>query len=97
MGEIGTQALAVGVVVLAFMTGWWLLLPVICIVYVAEGASDVIQIAYFKATHGKRFFRMAPIHYHFQLGGWPETRVVVRFWLVAFAGGLAGIALALTD
>ena len=73
----------VGLVVVAFMTGWWLLLPVIGVVFVAEGASDVIQIGYFKLTHGKRVFRMAPIHYHFQLGGWPETRVVARFWLLA--------------
>ncbi len=96
MGDLGAQALAVGLVVLAFMTGWWLLLPVIGIIFVAEGASDVIQIAYFKKT-GRRVFRMAPIHYHFQLGGWAETQVVARFWLVAMFGGLAGIALARLD
>ena len=95
MGEVGAQALAVGLVVVAFMTGWWLLLPVIGVIFVAEGLSDVIQIGYFKATHGRRFFRMAPIHYHFQLGGWAETQVVTRFWLVGLLGGLAGIALAL--
>lgn len=97
MGEIGSQALAVGLVVLAFMTGWWLLLPVVGIVYVAEGLSDVIQIGYFKLTRGKRFFRIAPIHYHFQMGGWPETQVVARFWLIAMLGGFAGIALAAID
>ena len=93
MGEVGTQALAVGVVILAFMTGWWLLLPVICFVFMAEGLSDVIQIASFK-LRGVRVFRMAPIHYHFQLGGWAETQVVTRFWLVGLLGGLAGIVLA---
>ena len=97
MGEVGTYSLAVGVIVIAFMTGWWLLLPVIGVIYFAEGLSDVIQIAYFKATKGKRFFRMAPIHYHFQLGGWAETQVVARFWIVGFAGALAGIALSMTD
>jgi len=97
MGEVGTYFLAVGLIVTAFMTGWWLLLPVIAVVYFAEGLSDVIQIAYFKATKGKRFFRMAPIHYHFQLGGWAETQVVVRFSIVGFAGALAGIALSMTD
>ncbi|HEY7270307.1 MAG TPA: phospho-N-acetylmuramoyl-pentapeptide-transferase, partial [Dehalococcoidia bacterium] len=97
MGEVGAQALATGWVVLAFMTGWWLLMPVIGVIFVAEGLSDVIQIGYFKLTHGKRVFRMAPIHYHFQLGGWAETQVVSRFWLVGVAGALAGIALALTD
>jgi phospho-N-acetylmuramoyl-pentapeptide-transferase len=97
MGEVGSQPLAVGLVVIAFMTGWWLLLPVIGIIFVAEGLSDVIQIGYFKATHGRRFFRMAPIHYHFQMGGWSETQVVTRFWLVGLLGGLAGIALAVVE
>jgi len=97
MGEVGAQSLAVGLVVVAFMTGWWLLLPVIGVIFVAEGLSDVIQIGYFKASGGKRVFRMAPIHYHFQLGGWAETQVVARFWLVGLLGALAGVALALTD
>jgi phospho-N-acetylmuramoyl-pentapeptide-transferase len=94
MGDLGAQALAVGLVVLAFMTEWWLLLPVIGVVFVAEGLSDVIQIGYYKLTHGRRVFRMAPIHYHFQLSGWAETQVVARFWLVGMLGGLAGVALA---
>jgi phospho-N-acetylmuramoyl-pentapeptide-transferase len=97
MGEVGSQPLAIGLIVLAFMTGWWLLLPVIGVVYVAEGLSDVIQIAYYKRTGGKRVFRMAPIHYHFQLGGWTETQVVTRFWVVGLLGGLAGVALAWVD
>jgi phospho-N-acetylmuramoyl-pentapeptide-transferase len=79
------------------MTGWWLLLPVIGVIFFAEGLSDVVQIGYFKATHGRRILRMAPVHYHFQLGGWAETQVVARFWLVGLLGGLAGVALALTD
>jgi len=94
MGEVGSQPLAIGLIVLAFMTGWWLLLPVIGVVFVAEGLSDVVQIGYYKRTGGKRVFRMAPIHYHFQLGGWTETQVVTRFWLVGLLGGLAGVALA---
>jgi phospho-N-acetylmuramoyl-pentapeptide-transferase len=94
MGEVGSQPLAIGLIVLAFMTGWWLLLPVIGVVFVAEGLSDVVQIVYYKRTGGKRVFRMAPIHYHFQLGGWTETQVVTRFWVVGLLGGLAGVALA---
>jgi phospho-N-acetylmuramoyl-pentapeptide-transferase len=97
MGEVGAQALATGWVVVAFMSGWWLLMPVIGVIFVAEGLSDVIQIGYFKLSHGKRVFRMAPIHYHFKLGGWAETQVVTRFWLVGFAGALGGVALALVD
>lgn len=97
MGEVGSQPLAIGLIVLAFMTGWWLLLPVIGVIFVAEGLSDVIQIAYFKKTHGRRVFRMAPIHYHFQLGGWAETQVVTRFWVVGLLGAFAGLALAVVD
>jgi len=54
----------------------------------------VIQILYFKATKGKRFFRMAPLHYHFELGGWSETQVVQRFWLVSLLFAMLGVALA---
>jgi phospho-N-acetylmuramoyl-pentapeptide-transferase len=97
MGDMGAQALAVGLIVVAFMTGWWLLLPVIGVIFFAEGLSDALQIAYFKATHGKRILRMAPVHYHFQLSGWAETQVVQRFWLVGLFGGLAGVALAFVD
>jgi phospho-N-acetylmuramoyl-pentapeptide-transferase len=97
MGEVGSQSLAIGLIVLSFMTGWWLLLPVIGIVFVAEGLSDVIQIAYFKKTGGRRVFRMAPIHYHFQLGGWTETQVVTRFWVLGLLGGFAGVALAVVE
>jgi phospho-N-acetylmuramoyl-pentapeptide-transferase len=97
MGDLGAQALAVGLVVVAFMTGWWLLLPVIGVIFFAEGLSDVVQIAYFKLTRGHRILRMAPVHYHFQMGGWAETQVVTRFWLIALLGGFTGIALALID
>lgn len=97
MGDMGSQVLGVGLVAVAFMTGWWLLLPVIGIVFVAEGLSDVVQIGYYKATHGKRVFRMAPVHYHFQLSGWAETQVVVRFWIVGMLGAFAGLALVMVD
>jgi phospho-N-acetylmuramoyl-pentapeptide-transferase len=97
MGEVGSQPLAIGLIVVAFMTGWWLLLPVIGVIFVAEGLSDVIQIAYYKRSGGKRVFRMAPIHYHFQLGGWTETQVVTRFWVVGLLGAFAGVALVFVE
>jgi phospho-N-acetylmuramoyl-pentapeptide-transferase len=96
MGEVGSQPLAIGLIVIAFMTGWWLLLPVIGAIFVAEGLSDVIQIAYYKKTGGRRVFRMAPIHYHFELGGWTETQVVTRFWVAGLLGAFAGVGLALS-
>ena len=97
MGDTGAMALGSTLAVVALMTGWWILLPVVGIVFVLEALSDVIQIAYFKWTKGKRVLRMAPLHHHFELLGWSEPQVVTRFWLLGMVGGLLGIALALTD
>ena len=59
-----------------------LFIPIVGLIYMLEVISVMIQVAYFKATHGKRFFRMAPIHHHFELGGWQETKVVAVFSVV---------------
>jgi phospho-N-acetylmuramoyl-pentapeptide-transferase len=95
MGDTGALALGATLAVVALMTGQWLLLPLIGAVFVAETLSVVIQVLYFKRTHGKRFFKMAPLHLHFELLGWSETQVVQRFWLAALLAGMLGIALAL--
>ena len=63
------------------------------IIYVIEGASDVLQIGYFKITHGKRIFKMAPIHHHFEMSGWSEKKIVAVFSIVNAVGGAAAIAL----
>lgn len=97
MGDTGSLALGGGLAVAALMTGWWLLLPVIGALFVAEGASDVLQIGYFRLTHGRRLFKMAPLHHHFELIGWAETQVVTRFWVLAGVSALLGVALALVD
>ena len=73
----------------------WLVLPVIGVIFVMEALSDVIQVGYFKLSGGKRVFRRAPIHNHFEMGGWAETQVVTRFWLIGFAGAMLGVAMAL--
>jgi phospho-N-acetylmuramoyl-pentapeptide-transferase len=96
LGETGAIPLGAGLATVALMTGWWLLLPIIGVVFVAELASDIIQIGSFRLT-GRRVFKMAPLHHHFELAGWPEPKVVARFWLVAAAGALLGVALALTE
>jgi len=96
MGDTGALPLGAALATVALMTGHWLLLPVVGIVFVAEAASDVIQIVYFKVTGGRRFFRMTPLHHHFELIGWSEPQVVMRMWLFGFAGGMVGIALALS-
>jgi phospho-N-acetylmuramoyl-pentapeptide-transferase len=94
MGDTGSLSLGATLGVVALMTGQWLILPLIAIIPVCEGLSVIIQIAYFKYTKGKRFFKMAPIHLHFELLGWSETQVVQRFWLVSLLFAMLGVALA---
>lgn len=95
MGDTGALALGAALAVVAMMTEQWIVLPVIGVIFVANACADIIQVAYFKLTHGKRIFRMAPLHNHFELLGWPETRVVTRFWLIGAAGAMLGIAAAM--
>lgn len=83
MGDTGSLALGGGVAALALLTNTELLLILIGGVYVAEALSVMLQVAYFKHTGGKRIFRMAPLHHHFELGGLKETEVVKRFTLVS--------------
>jgi phospho-N-acetylmuramoyl-pentapeptide-transferase len=70
-----------------------ILLVVIGLVFVCEALSVIMQVTYFKATGGKRIFRMSPIHHHFELGGWSETKVVMVFWSVGLLAGIAGLML----
>lgn len=100
MGNVGSEALGATLAVVALMTGQWLLLPIIGAVFVAETLSVILQVAYFKFTRirygrGRRIFKMAPLHHHFELLGWSETQVVQRFWLVAILAAMLGVALAL--
>jgi phospho-N-acetylmuramoyl-pentapeptide-transferase len=94
MGDTGSLPLGATLAVVALMTGWWLLVPLIGVVFVIEIASDVIQIGYFRLSGGKRVFRMAPIHHHFEKLGWHETTVAARFAAAGVVGALAGVALA---
>jgi phospho-N-acetylmuramoyl-pentapeptide-transferase len=95
MGDTGSLSLGATLAVVALMTGFWPLLVVIGIIPLSEALSDVIQIVYFKLTKGKRFFKMAPLHLHFELLGWSETQVVQRFWLIGLLAAMLGIGLAL--
>ena len=94
MGDTGSMALGTALGVVALMTGQWILLPLIAIIPVSEVVSVIIQVGYFKLTKGKRFFKMSPIHYHFELSGWSETQIVQRFWLITLLMALVGVALA---
>jgi phospho-N-acetylmuramoyl-pentapeptide-transferase len=95
MGDTGSLAIGAALATAAFMTGQWLLLPIVGLVFVAEVASVIIQVAYFKLTKGKRVFKMTPLHHHFEVLGWSEPQVTIRFWMVGMMSGLIGVALAL--
>jgi phospho-N-acetylmuramoyl-pentapeptide-transferase len=95
MGDTGSLALGATLGVVALMTGRWLLLPVIAIIPFSEAVSVILQVGYFRITKGKRLFKMAPFHHHFELLGWSETQVVQRFWLVELIFAMVGIAMAL--
>ncbi len=93
MGDTGSLALGGFVVASMLMMKMSIFIVIVCFVYFAEALSDIIQVAYFKATHGKRFFRMAPLHHHFELGGWSEVRVVRVFVLVTILLGVLSFAI----
>ena len=89
------SALGSALAVVALMTEQWLILPLIGIIFFVNVAADVIQVGYYKLTKGRRLFKMAPLHHHFELSGWSETHVTQRFWLVSVLAAMLGVALAL--
>jgi len=93
MGDTGSLFLGGIVCGLAFALDMPMVIPIIGLVYVLEALSDIIQVAYFKATGGKRIFRMAPLHHHFEMSGWSESKLFCVFsggtlilCIIAFAG-----------
>ncbi len=82
MGDTGSLFLGGAVCGMAFALDIPLILPVIGVIYVAEVLSDIIQVTYFKLTHGKRIFRMAPLHHHLEMGGWSEVKLFCIFSLI---------------
>ncbi|MFV1960851.1 MAG: phospho-N-acetylmuramoyl-pentapeptide-transferase [Acidimicrobiia bacterium] len=90
MGDVGSQGIGGLLAGLALLTNTHLLLVVLGAIYVAEVLSVILQVASFKLT-GKRIFRMSPLHFHFDLGGWPETTVVIRFWILTGIGVALGL------
>jgi phospho-N-acetylmuramoyl-pentapeptide-transferase len=76
------------------MTGQWILLPLIAVIPISVTISSMLQVAYFRLTGGRRLFKMAPLHHHFELSGWSETQVVQRFWLISLMFAILAVALA---
>ena len=93
MGDTGSLALGGVLAGSAILTGSHLLLPLVGGVFAAEALSVIVQVSYFKMTR-KRIFLMSPLHHHFELAGWPETKVTARFWTASALLSLAGAALA---
>ncbi len=91
MGDTGSLALGGLLGTIAVMLKQEILLAIVGLVFVAEAVSVMVQVFWYRRT-GKRFFKMAPIHHHFEQCGWPETRVVLRFWIIAAAAGALGLA-----
>ena len=100
MGDVGSLAIGATLAVVALMTGQWLLLPIVGLMFFAEAGSVMLQVSWFKFTkrrygQGRRIFKMSPLHYHFELKGWSETQVMQRFFLCGILAGMLGVALAL--
>ena len=92
-GDTGSLALGATLAAIALTTGFILLLPVAGVIFVAETASVILQVGSFK-LRGKRIFRMSPLHHHFELVGWAEEKVTIRFWLIGALGGIVSAILA---
>ena len=92
MGDTGSLALGGAFAALGILTHTEVLLAVICLIFVCEALSVIIQVISFQTT-GKRVFRMSPIHHHFELGGWSEWKVVTVFWAVGLLAGVAGLSM----
>jgi phospho-N-acetylmuramoyl-pentapeptide-transferase len=97
MGDSGSLALGATLGVTALITGQIFVLPLIGLIFVVETGSVIIQIAYYRVTGGRRVFLMSPLHHHFELLGWDEEKITLRFWIVAILAGLLGVTLFLSS
>ena len=92
MGDVGSLSLGGSLGTVAVMTKQEILLALVGGLFVLEALSVIFQVGFFKLTKGKRIFRMAPLHHHFELKGWPEPKVIVRFWIIAIALALVSMS-----
>jgi phospho-N-acetylmuramoyl-pentapeptide-transferase len=92
MGDVGALALGGALGTVALATKQEILLAVVGGLFVVEALSVILQVGFFKVSNGKRIFRMAPLHHHFELKGWPEPKVIVRFWIIAIILGLVSLS-----
>jgi phospho-N-acetylmuramoyl-pentapeptide-transferase len=92
MGDVGSLALGAAVGTVAVITKQEILLALVGGLFVIETLSVIFQVGFFKMTNGRRIFKMAPLHHHFELKGWPEPKIIVRFWIIAIALALLSMS-----
>jgi phospho-N-acetylmuramoyl-pentapeptide-transferase len=97
MGDIGSEALGAGLVAISMLSGYWVVLPIIALVFIIEALSVMLQVSYFKYTkkrygEGRRILRMSPLHHHYELYGIPEELITTRFWLATAVCCTVGVA-----
>jgi phospho-N-acetylmuramoyl-pentapeptide-transferase len=92
MGDVGSLSLGGILGTVAVITKQEILLVVVGGIFVMEVMSVILQVGFFKFTKGKRIFRMAPIHHHFELKGWPEPKIIVRFWIISILLAMIAIS-----
>jgi phospho-N-acetylmuramoyl-pentapeptide-transferase len=92
MGDVGSLSLGAGLGTIAVITKQEILLVLVGGLFVVEALSVIFQVGFFKMTSGRRIFKMAPLHHHFELKGWPEPKVIVRFWIIAIALALLAMS-----
>jgi phospho-N-acetylmuramoyl-pentapeptide-transferase len=92
MGDVGSLPLGAAIAMVALVTKHVLVLVLVGAIFVVEALSVIAQVGYFKWTGGKRIFRMAPIHHHYELKGWPEPQIIVRFWIVSIICALVALS-----
>jgi len=96
MGDVGSEALGAGLVAVAILSGYWWLLPLVGLVFLAVTVSVMLQVSWFKYTRrrygeGRRLLRMAPLHHHFEMLGWSEVQVTLRFWIAGAISALLAL------
>ena len=97
MGDTGAMSLGVVLAIIALLTNAVLLLPIIGLLFVVESGSVIIQMISKKLRKGKKIFLSSPIHHHFEAIGWPESKVVMRFWVIAAMMAVIGVVIFLMD
>jgi phospho-N-acetylmuramoyl-pentapeptide-transferase len=92
MGDVGSLSMGGALGTVAVITKQEVLLLLVGGLFVVEALSVIFQVGFFKMTNGRRIFRMAPLHHHFELKGWPEPKIIVRFWIIAIALALISLS-----